>query len=208
MKSNGKTVQLTAEHRTENKGAALATLRKSGRVPGVVYGPSFDSVAVHVDEKDVTRVARTGRSELFELQLKDGKKVPVLIKDMQKKNDHLIHVDFIQISKNKSIQVTIPIDFQGTAKGTKTGGVLQTQETEVVVEGLPNDLPASIEVDISGLDIGDKLSASDLKLPKGVTLVSSEEMLIASVTVLRAAETNTGEDTDASAEETAESTEE
>lgn len=198
MKSNGKTAQLTAEQRTENKGSALATLRKSGRVPGVVYGPSFDSISIHVDEKDVNRLARTGRSELFELQLKDGKKVPVLIKDMQKKNDHLIHVDFIQISKNKSIQVTIPIEFHGTAKGTKTGGVLQTQETEVLVEGLPDALPASIEVDISGMDVGDKLSASDLKLPEGVTLASSEDMLVASVTVLRAAETDTGEDTEPS----------
>ena len=208
MKSNGKTAQLTAEQRTENKGAALATLRKSGRVPGVVYGPSIDSISIHVDEKDVNRLARTGRSELFELQLKDGKKVPVLIKDMQKKNDQLIHVDFIQISKNKSIQVTIPIEFQGTPKGTKKAGVLQTQETELIVEGLPDTLPASIEVDISGMDVGDKLSASDLKLPEGVTLVSSEDMLIASVTVLRAADTDTGEDTAVSEEPAEDSTEE
>lgn len=208
MKSNGKTAQLTAEQRTENKGAALATLRKSGRVPGVVYGPSFDSISIHVDEKEINRLARTGRSESFDLQVKDGKKVPVLIKDMQKKNDELIHIDFIQISKNKSIQVTIPIEFQGTPKGTKKAGVLQTQETELIVEGLPDTLPASIEVDISGMDVGDKLSASDLKLPKGVTLVSSEDMLVASVTVLRAADTNTGEDTDASEESTEGSTEE
>lgn len=201
MKQDGKTAQLTAEQRTEKKGAPLAALRKSGRVPGVVYGPSFDSTPVHVNEKDVYRIARTGRSELFELKLNNGKTVPVLIKDMQKKNDQLIHIDFIQISRNKPIHVSIPIEFHGTAQGTKTGGVLQTQETEVVVEGLPDDLPASIETDISGLDVGDKLTASDLELPEGVTLISTEDMVIASVTVLRAAETDTGEDTEASVEE-------
>ncbi|MCM3785657.1 50S ribosomal protein L25 [Neobacillus mesonae] len=200
MKSNGETVQLLAEQRSERKGSGLRNLRQSGRVPAVVYGQQFESVPISVDAKEFTRVSHTGRSELFELTL-DGKNVPVLIKDMQKQNDRLIHVDFIKIAKNKPIQVLIPIDFQGTAVGSKTGGVFQTLLTELEVEGLPDDLPAVIEADISKLEVGDKLPASDLTLPKGVTLMTPEDSLVASVTVLRAADTDTGEAAEAASDD-------
>ncbi|MFD2703052.1 50S ribosomal protein L25 [Paenibacillus shunpengii] len=200
MKSNGETVQLIAEQRTQKKGSGLRNLRQSGRVPAVVYGQQFDSIPIHVDAKEFSRVSHTGRSELFELKL-DGKTVPVLIKDMQKQNDRLLHVDFIKIAKNKPIQVSISIDFQGTAVGSKAGGVFQTLLTELEVEGLPNDLPAVIEVDISKLEVGDKLAASEIGLPKGVSLVTPEDTLVASVGVLRAADTDTGEAAESSADE-------
>lgn len=103
----------------------------------------------------------------------------------------------MQISKNKPISVSVSIDFQGTAAGSKAGGVFQTQETQLEVEGLPADLPTSIEVDVSGLDIGDRLTAADIKLDKGLTLVTSPESIIASVMPPQAAE----EEPTASAEE-------
>lgn len=103
----------------------------------------------------------------------------------------------MQISKNKPISVSVSIDFQGTAAGSKAGGVFQTQETQLEVEGLPADLPTSIEVDVSGLDIGDRLTAADIKLDKGLTLITSPESIIASVMPPQAAE----EEPTASAEE-------
>lgn len=99
-----------------------------------------------------------------------------------------MHADFLKISKNKPLRVRVSIDYQGTPVGTKTGGILQIQETEVEVEGLPADLPSTLEVDVSALDVGDKLSASDLKLPKGVTLHVPEEELLASIIVPRSVE--------------------
>ena len=112
MKSNGKMAQLTATPRTEKKGAALRLLRQGGRVPAVVYGPEFEGASIHVDEKEMLKVARTGRSEMFNLNLEGGKTVPVLIKDQQERNGRLLHVDFLQISKNKPISVSVPIDFK------------------------------------------------------------------------------------------------
>lgn len=134
------------------------------------------------------KVARTGRSEMFNLNLEGGKTVPVLIKDQQERNGRLLHVDFLQISKNKPISVSVSIDFQGTAAGSKAGGVFQTQETQLEVEGLPADLPTSIEVDVSGLEIGDRLTAADIKLDKGLTLVTPGDSIIASVMPPQAAE--------------------
>ena len=118
---------------------------------------------------------------MFNLNVEGDKTIPVLIKDQQERNGRLLHVDFLQISKNKPISVSVAIDFQGTAVGSKAGGVFQTQETQLEVEGLPGDLPTSIEVDVSELEIGDRLTAGDIKLDKGLTLVTSPDSIVASV---------------------------
>jgi large subunit ribosomal protein L25 len=188
MSSNGGSIQLTARPRTEKKGSALRGLRLKGRIPAVVYGPELEGTPVHVDAKEFNKVARTGRSEMFNLTVEGGQTIPVIIKDYQQRDGQWLHADFLKISKNKPLRVRVPIDYQGTAVGTKTGGILQIQETEVEVEGLPADLPSTIEVDVSALDVGDKLSASDLKLPKGVTLHVPEEELLASIIIPRAVE--------------------
>ncbi|HEY2492198.1 MAG TPA: 50S ribosomal protein L25 [Paenibacillus sp.] len=180
------THSITAEKRTDTQNSSLRSLRENGRIPAVVYGLDTESVSIHVDAKEMMQVARTGRTELFKLKVDGSKDLSVIIKDFQKKNGQWSHVDFLQISANKPLRVRIPIDYQGVAEGSKSGGVVQHLEQDLEVEGLPADLPASIEVDISHLQMGDKLGANEVKLPKGVTLISSgEELLLASVTAPR-----------------------
>ncbi|MGF7045984.1 large subunit ribosomal protein L25 [Paenibacillus sp. DS2015] len=180
------THSITAETRTDMQNSSLRTLRQNGRIPAVVYGLDTESISLHVDAKEMLKVARTGRTEMFNLKLAGSKDLSVIIKDFQKKNGQLSHVDFLQISANKPLRVRIPIDYQGVAKGSLLGGVVQHLEQDIEVEGLPADLPTSIEVDISHLDMGDKLGANEVKLPKGITLISSgEELLLASVTAPR-----------------------
>ncbi|WP_025716295.1 50S ribosomal protein L25 [Paenibacillus sp. 1-18] len=188
MSSNGGSIQLTAQPRTEKKGSAIRGLRSKGRIPAVVYGSELEGIPVHVDAKEFNRVVRTGRSEVFNLTIEGKETIPVIIKDYQQRDNHWLHADFLKISKNKPLRVRVSIDYQGTPAGTKKGGILQVQETEVEVEGLPADLPSTIEVDVSALEVGDKVSASDLKLPKGVTLHVPGEELLASIIVSRAAE--------------------
>ncbi|GJM71060.1 hypothetical protein HMSSN036_32760 [Paenibacillus macerans] len=97
----------------------------------------------------------------------------------------------------------MPVHLVGTAKGTKVGGVLQIQETELEVEGLPDILPASLDVDISSLDAGDKLLAGDVRLPDGVVLHSQADELLASIVLSRSAEADaarTGDEEPAGAE--------
>lgn len=179
---------ITAEKRTEKQSSSsLRSLRANGRIPAVVYGLNSESLSVDVDYKDMMKLARTGRSEMFKLQVEGMKDLSVIIKDFQKKDGKWSHVDFLQISESQPLRVSIPIDFQGTAVGTKEGGVVQHLLTELEVEGLPAELPSTIEIDISHLAIGDKLMASEVKLPKGITLVATEEdHLLASVTAPRA----------------------
>lgn len=181
-------VKLNAEKRTDSSNSSLRKLREVGRVPGVVYGSQIGSVSLHVDAKELLKVARTGRSEFFQLSITDGESFPALIKDVQQRGGKVVHVDFQHVSKNKPIRVKVPLHYTGTAEGTKTGGILQVQETELEVEGLPDSLPAGLDIDVTGLGAGDKLTASEVKLPEGVTLISSEESLLASIVLPRAAE--------------------
>ncbi|MDP4095262.1 50S ribosomal protein L25 [Paenibacillus sp. P96] len=188
MASGNKGNQLTAEPRTETKGSALRKLRLNGRIPAVVYGSDMEGTPVSVDAKEFKKLIRTGRSEMFDLVLEGGRKVPVLIKDYQERDGKGLHADFLKISKNKPIRVRIAIDYQGTAEGTKTGGILQVQETELEVEALPDNLPSVIEADISAMAVGDKLTAGDIKLPDKVHLISPAEELLASIVIPRAVE--------------------
>ncbi|WP_438347035.1 50S ribosomal protein L25 [Paenibacillus sp. FA6] len=182
-------LMITAEKRLENgPPSVLRNLRASGRIPAVVYGLNAESLSVHVDDKELTRVARTGRSEMFKLKVEGMKDLSVIIKDFQKKSGKWNHVDFLQISESVPLRIAISIDYQGIAAGSKFGGVVQTLVTELEVEGLPAELPSIIEIDISHLEIGDKLVATDVKLPKGITLVpTTEELLLALVAAPRVA---------------------
>ncbi|WP_138495730.1 50S ribosomal protein L25 [Paenibacillus pinistramenti] len=186
--SSGHNVTLHAQPRTALTGAGLRQLRQSGRVPGVVYGSQFESQQLHVDEKELLKVARTGRSEFFQLELEGGETVPALIKDIQQAKGQVVHVDFQHVSRNKPIRVSIPVHYQGTAAGSKEGGILQTLVTELDVEGLPDNLPASIDVDVTNLNVGDKFTAAEVALPQGVTLHLPEDTLLASIVVPRGAD--------------------
>ncbi|MNK30539.1 General stress protein CTC [compost metagenome] len=193
-------VKLNAEKRADLSNSSLRQLREKGRIPGVVYGSQIGNISLHVDAKDLLKVARTGRSEFFELSIADGESFPALIKDVQQRGGKVVHVDFQHVSKNKPIRVKVPIHYIGTPEGTKAGGILQTQETELEVEGLPDSLPAGIDIDVTGLGTGDKLTAAEVKLPAGVTLITSEDALLASIVLPRAALEASDEGADAAAE--------
>lgn len=185
MSSKGNNVQLVAEIRNDFTRASRRSIRQNGGITGVVYGSNTETIPLSVDMKEVSRLFLTGRSEVFDLAIPGSDPVPVLIKDVQKRRGNVIHVDFLHISMNKPVRVTIPLEYIGEAIGTKSGGILQFQETALEIEGLPGDLPAMIEVDVSGMKIGDKLTVADLKIPSGITLSAAGEEVVASVIVPR-----------------------
>lgn len=187
MNATHQATQLHASRREELTRGSLRQLRDSGRIPAVIYGGT-ESLAIHVDAKELAKFSRTGRSEFFDLNVEGEGTFPALIKEIQQRRGVVSHVDFQKVSKNKPMRVKVPLHLTGTAEGTKVGGVLQVQAVELEVEGLPDDLPAGIEVDITSLNTGDKLTAADVTLPEGVTLLASEEELLASIVLPRVAE--------------------
>lgn len=179
------TSHLEAVRRQNLARSSLRELRTRGRIPGVVYGAQTESIPVHVDAKELSRVSRTGRSEFFDLRVEGGETIPVLIKEIQQRAGQVVHADFQKVLKNKPLRVKVPLQLEGTPEGTKVGGILQVQATELEVEGLPAALPAALVVDVTLLGTGDKLLAADVKLPDGIALTSSPEELLASIVLPR-----------------------
>ncbi|PKM82513.1 MAG: 50S ribosomal protein L25 [Firmicutes bacterium HGW-Firmicutes-13] len=182
-------IELNSIKREKSTKGAVKELRKSGLVPAVVYGKKVSSISLAVDKKELVQALSTsaGANVLIDLVIKNGKKKKetVMVKEIQKHpfKDLYLHVDFIGISLKDKIQVKVPIYFKGEPQGVKDGGISSIQVREVMVESLPTAIPESIEVNISGLQIGDVLSIGDLRVPEGVEITDDPNETIISVVV-------------------------
>lgn len=178
---------LTAIKRS--KADKLATVRTNGMVPAVVYGARVENTMISVQSVAFEKVLKVaGETSTITLDI-EGKKVDVLIHDLQVDpvKGFPIHVDFLAIDMNKPIEVSIPLEFTGLAKAEKDGlGTLVKALHEITIEALPKDLPHSITVDVSGIaTLEDQIHAKDLVLPRGVTLITDGDEVVALVTVAK-----------------------
>jgi len=178
--------------------SASRRLRASGRIPAIVYGHGNQPVSVSVDPTQLERkikASHAGLNTLFDL-VGEGAVAgrTVLIKDLQREpvRGGLVHADFYEIDVNESIQVSVPIHLEGTAKGVVMGGVIEHTLREVELSCLPGAIPDEIIVDVSALDVGDSLHVSDLSLPTGVEMVTDEALSVVSVIIPRVAEEAAG----------------
>jgi large subunit ribosomal protein L25 len=178
-------VSIELDVRSETGSRVSSRLRKQGLVPAVVYSKSKGSFNCSMVEKDFVKVARTAkRSQLFQIKCKDKglNGSLALIKEVQKDflKQTALHVDFMAVSETDEVRVDIGLVFDGTAPGVKVGGGLLSIATyELSVLCLPREIPQSIIIDISKLEIGDTIHAGDIKLPKGVKLgVRPEEAIV------------------------------
>ena len=165
-------VSLEAAHRSDKGKGVARKLRAGGRVPGVYYGRGEDSIALTVALKDLHTVldAADGSNVIVDLKLtgaaaKDRK---ALIREIQRDPvaGTVLHLDLQHISLTERITVEVPIVLLGTPNGVKEGGgILEHLLREVEVECLPTDIPSKLEVDVSGLEIGDSLHVDALTIP-------------------------------------------
>ncbi len=181
--------------RREEKGSSRARrLRRAGLVPGVVYGRGREPIPVAVDARALREALRThaGMNVLIDLAVGDGDgpSATVMVKEVQRDifRRDIIHVDFYAVDLTRTLEARVPLVFTGQPAGVAEGGVLDIHLREVVVECLPTAIPDQLTVDVSGLGVGDSIHARDLRLPPGVTLVTSEEETVASVVQPRVAE--------------------
>src|SRR5690606_27238461 len=151
---------LQAEKRTPGSSAAL---RRAGRLPAVVYNRETNEL-LSVDARAFDKAFRAqGTSSLITLEL-DGKPTSVLVKQVQmdKRRREPMHVDFYAITEGQVVDVHVPIELVGTPAGVREGGQLDVQRREVHISILPRLIPNHVELDISGLAIGDSLHVSDV----------------------------------------------
>jgi len=174
-------------------GRHVRRLRAEGRVPGVVYGHKEATEAVLLDGGEFRRVyAKAGRTHLVDLVLDGGRPEKVLIKEVQKhpRHDGPQHVDLYRIDLKEKLQLEVPITIVGEAPPVKQGDAdLLISLHAIRVECLPNDIPESIEVDVSGLaEIDDAVRVHDLKFPDTVTVLTGPEEMIVKVQAHRVVE--------------------
>ena len=177
-------VTLNAEIREASGKGAARKARAAGKVPAVVYGTGAEPQRVAVDARQLWHALHTdaGANVLINLQV-NGDSVLTMPREVQRDivRGTLVHVDFLRIRRDVTIQVEVPIHLNGEAPGVREGGVIEHHLWELRVECLPTDVPEAIEADISGLAIGDSLRVSDLTVPNTVTVVTPEEETICSV---------------------------
>lgn len=170
--------------------STLNLLRKTGKVPAVLYGSEIKSTKeVYVEEAILRQfLARHNHSALFEIQLDDQELYTVKLNEIQKDplSKKITHVDIYQINKNKPIQTTIPIHLYGEKEVDKKGGILQLQLRELEVRGLPSEIPPYLTVDVSNLEIGDTVHVKDLTLPASLDVQHQDQEIV--ITILQVAE--------------------
>jgi large subunit ribosomal protein L25 len=186
---------LTATKRS--KADKLASVRSNGMVPAVVYGARVENTMISVPSVDFVKILKVaGESSTIVLELKGDEtkkeaiqKIDVLIHDMQVDpiKGFPIHVDFLAIDMNKPVEVAIPVEFIGIAPAEKNSlGVLVKVMHEIEVEALPKDLPHNITVDVSILEVLDaQIHVKDIKLPKGVKMVTDGEEVVALISAIK-----------------------
>ncbi|MCX8092962.1 MAG: 50S ribosomal protein L25 [Candidatus Goldbacteria bacterium] len=180
--------RLEIEATLREKKVAAKKLKKSGKIPAIVYGKQTKSMPIEIKIKDIEKTVKTLEEGtlLITLKLKEKDKEEektVVIKEVQRdpRTDEIIHADFHQISENEKSVFKVPVFAKGVAEGVKMGGILEHSLREISLRCLPKDLPPKIEVDITSLKIGHSLTIGDIQLPEGVEVMDDKNRVLFAV---------------------------
>jgi large subunit ribosomal protein L25 len=166
----------------------IKRMRKQGKYPAVLYGHGEKSRRIYIEHQDLKRIIEVLKKEAVTINLKvDKKDFLCVIKSIQQNpvTGEVLHVDFQHIHKKEKIKTSVPIHLIGEAPGLKEGGVMEQNLHEVVVKCLPVDMPSHIDVDISGLSLGDTIHLYHIEIPN-IEFELSKETPIVSMIVPRA----------------------
>jgi large subunit ribosomal protein L25 len=176
--------KLKAEARADIGKGAARKIRADGRVPAVIYGHGVEPIPVSVDAKELFHLLHTdaGMNVLVDMRVNSDQ---FLAMPREVQRDHIrgqfLHVDFLRIRRDEKIGVEVPIHLVGESHGVKEGGVIEHHLWNLHLECFPQDVPTSIEADISGLGINESLKVADLEIPDKLTLLTSPDEVIVSV---------------------------
>lgn len=161
----------------------LNNIRNEGKIPAVVYGYGASNTSVKVDEPEFVKVIReVGRNGVIELGV-GSKAIKVMVSDYQidPLKNKVTHIDFLAINMKSELTVDVVVNLTGEAQGVKEGGVVQQPLFQLSVTATPDEIPETIEVDVTELNIGDSIMVGDLKADKAYTINNEDDEAIVSV---------------------------
>lgn len=197
--------------RTGKSGAR--EVRKEGNIPAVLYGNGVEPTALVVEPEALRRALSNsaGRNTVLEIEIEGGEKRFSLLREIQKDplGDRAIHIDFLAIDMEKPVRVSVPVNANGRSEGERKGGKLEKLMRAIEIECLPSDIPDSVEIDVSDLDIGDSVDVAGVELGEGVApLRGGDEKVVQVIAERAAAEEEEETEEEEAVEEAAEAAEE
>lgn len=182
-------VVLTTEPRSDRGSRPAGRLRRSGKVPAVVYGLGADTLEVTVPARELNHILAHGANTLITLKV-DGGDALTLARQIQRHptRGELLHVDFIRVRTDVAVAAEVALHLEGEPAGVKSGGVLEQLIFQLSIEAMPQNIPQEIVASIEHLEIGDQLRLNEITLPNGVVATIEEDTLIAQVVAPRVQE--------------------
>lgn len=176
-----KILDILAEPRTSVGTTAVNRLRKTGVIPAVIYGRKTAPSNVQVNSKTFTKLLESSASDNILVSLKIGADDQLaLVQQVQ--HDHLrggiLHVDFHAVAMDEEIHAQVPLALVGESPGGKLGGLIEIFHHSLEVRCFPKDLPESIEVDMTSVELGSSISVGDVKLPEGIRATLAADVLV------------------------------
>ena len=183
MSSTATDLSLKAEVREERGKEWAKKARAKDVIPGVVYGPGGETTVVAVSRHDLLLLynATIGVHKFFDLEVSNGEKCRVFIKDIQKEpvTDLFVHVDFMRVQPDTPVRVKLQVrQTGGTPEGVRAGGIIERVRFDLGVEGKPDDIPGNLEADLTDLHLGEAFKVKDLPEQPGLSYVQGPETVL------------------------------
>jgi len=176
---------LAAELRTQGMGKGVARkMRAQNLIPAVIYSDGTEAMHISLNPDELTKLygETRNRNTIVDIAV-DGDSIPCLLREVQRHpvKTNLLHVDFYRVSMKKPVEVRVPVKTLGVAAGMKIGGSLRIIQRELRVRCKYTDIPESITHDISDMNVGDMVRASELSVPKGCTFLYKQDFNVLTV---------------------------
>jgi large subunit ribosomal protein L25 len=178
---------LSAEIRDEIGKERVRKLRAKGLIPAIFYGPRSQSIPLVIKDKEFSKTLQTeaGENVLIDLHIRKGNELDrkvVMVKDVQidPLQGKTLHTDFYEVAMDEMVIVEVPIHLVGKPEGIKMGGILEQIRRAIQIQCLPGDIPKSIDIDVSSLNIGDSIHMQDIQVEKA-KILSETNFTIATV---------------------------
>ena len=180
-------VVLAAMKRSSNGSADARRIRRAGRIPGVIYGRTGQSISIDLDAKEFAAgIKNISASTIVNVDI-EGESHDAFVKDTQRviRDGSILHGDFYEVEAGVALRTKVSVHTPGNPIGIRDGGILELPLHEIEVECLPKDLPERIVVDIAGLHVNQSIHVRDLAIGENVRLISPADQVIALVKFAR-----------------------